>query len=74
MGKLIYGDLDLCGWCVMKYQNMNNNKSIYRCLYDLQKNHREEYMNGNIDWVPLCIDVQRQTLFDGIFAGDRFFL
>ena len=25
IGELGYGDLYLCGWCVIKYQNMNNN-------------------------------------------------
>ena len=51
-GELVYGDLDLYGRCVMKYQNMNNNKSIHKCLYDLKKIPKEEYVTGNIVWVP----------------------
>ena len=43
MGELVHGALDLCGWCVMKYQNRNNNKAIHRCLYDLQKSQRKMY-------------------------------
>ena len=35
IGELVYGDLDLYAWCVMKCQNMNNNKSIHRWFYDL---------------------------------------
>ena len=32
---------------------------------------KEEYINRNIVWVPLCTDVQRQTLFLDTFAGIR---
>ena len=32
----VYGDLDLCGWCVIQCQNMYNNKSIHKYLYDSQ--------------------------------------
>ena len=32
-----------------------------------------DYVNGNIDWVPLCTDLQRQTLFVDTFAGNIFF-
>ena len=39
--------------------NIINNKPIYRCLYDLQKNPKEEYVNGNIVWVPLCTNIQK---------------
>ena len=65
--ELGYGDLDVCGWCVMKDQNTNKNKSIHKYLYDLPKIPKEEY-------IKLCTDVQRQTLFAGIFAGERFFM
>ena len=37
MGKLVYGHLDVCEWCIMKDQNTNQNKSIHKYLYDLQK-------------------------------------
>ena len=60
-GDLVYNDLDLCGWCVMKCQNMNTNKIIHKCLYDMQKIQKEEYVDGNIVWVLLCTDIQRQT-------------
>ena len=39
----------------------------------MQKIPKEEYGNGNIVWVPLCTDVQRQTLFVDTFADNRFF-
>ena len=73
IGELGYGDLYLCGWCVIKYQNMNNNKLIHKCLYDLQKNPKEEYVNGNIVWGQLCTDIQRQNLFVDTFAGNILF-
>ena len=41
----------------MKCQNMNSNKTIHKCLYNLQKIPKEEYINGNIIWVALCTDV-----------------
>ena len=63
IGELVYGDLYVCGWCVMKGQITNQNKSIH-----------EEYINRTIVWVLLCTDVERQTLFFDTFAGDRFFL
>ena len=47
-GDLVYNDLDLCGWCVMKCQNMNTNKIIYKCLYDMQKIQKEEYVNVRV--------------------------
>ena len=59
-GELVYGDLDLCRW-------------FHKCFSDLLKNPKEECVNGNIVWVPLCTDVQRRTSFVDIFAGDRFF-
>ena len=52
----------------MKYQNMNKNKSIHKCIYDMQKKHKEEYVDGNVVSVPLCTDLQRQTLFVDIFS------
>ena len=55
--------LNLCLKCVMQCQNMNNNKPIYRCRYDLQKNPKEEYVNGNIDWVPLCTNNQKYIFY-----------
>ena len=42
---LVYGHLDLCGWCIIKFQNMNRNKAIHKCLYNLQKIRKEEYVN-----------------------------
>ena len=72
-GDVVYGDLDICGWCVMKYQNMNNNKSIHTCIYDMQKFHKEEYADGNMVWVPLYTDLLRQTLFVDIHSGNMFF-
>ena len=47
-GELVYGDLDLYGRCVMKYQNMNNNKSIHKSLYDFQKIPKEKHVDENI--------------------------
>ena len=38
-----------------------------------KKIQKEEYVDGNVVWVPLCIDIQRQTLCVDIFAGNRFF-
>ena len=73
-GELVYGVLDLCGWCVMKCQNMYSNKTIHKCLYELQKYLKEEYVNGNIVWVPLCTNVQIQkNTFVDTFADNRFF-
>ena len=34
---------------------------------------KEEYINRNIVWVPLCTDAQRQTLLVETFTGDRIF-
>ena len=53
---------------------MNKNKSIHTCINDMQKNHKEEYVDGNMVWVPLCTDLLRQTLFVDIHAGKIFFL
>ena len=39
-GDVVYGDLDICGWCVMKCQNMNKNKSFHKCIYDMQKDSK----------------------------------
>ena len=72
-GDVVYGDLDICGWCVMKYQNMNKNKSIHKFIYDMQNMHKEEYVDGNIVWVSLCTNLLRQTLFVDIHLGNRFF-
>ena len=72
-GELVYGGLYLCWWCVIKCQNMNSNKTIHKCLYDFQHTLKEEYANENFVWVPLCTDVQRQTLCDDTFPGNRFF-
>ena len=43
----------------MKCQNMNKNKSIHKCIYDMQKVQKEEYLDGKIVWVPLCTDKHR---------------
>ena len=40
-GDVVYGDLDICGWCVMKCQAMNKNKTIHNCIYDMQKVQKE---------------------------------
>ena len=63
----------VCGWCVLKCQNMSKNKLIHTCIYDIQKIHKEEYVDGNMVWVPLCTDGLRQTLFVDIHSGKRFF-
>ena len=52
---------------------MNKNKSIHKCIYDMQKNHKEEYVDGYIVWVLLCTDLLRHTLFVDIHSGNRFF-
>ena len=70
---LVYNDLDLCGWCVMKCQNMNTHKIIHTCLYDMQQIQKEEYVNVNVVWVPLCTDVQRQILYIDTFTDNSFF-
>ena len=57
----------------MKCQNMNKNKTIHKYIYDMQKIQKEEYVDGNIVWVLLCTDIQRQTLFVDIFAGNSVF-
>ena len=58
----------------MKCQNVNSNKTIHKCFYDLQKIPKEEYLNENVVWVPLCTDVQRQPLCVDTFADNRFFV
>ena len=63
----------VCGWCVLKCQNMSKNKLIHTCIYDIQKIHKEEYVDGNMVWVPLCTNGLRQTLFVDIHSGKRFF-
>ena len=63
----------VCGWCVLKCQNMSKNKLIHTCIYDIQKIHKEEYVDGNMVWVPLCTDVHIQNLFFDTFVGDRLF-
>ena len=72
-GDVVYGDLDICVWCKMKYQNMSKNKPIHTGIYDMQKIHKEEYVDENMVWVPLCTNGLRQTLFVDIHSGNRFF-
>ena len=66
IGELVYGDLELCGVCEMKCQNMNNNKSIHN-IFMICKT-----IPKNIVWVPLYTDVQRQTVFVELLTGNRF--
>ena len=51
---------------------MSKNKSIHRCIYDMQKNHKEEYVDENMVWVPLWTNGLRQTLFVDIHSGNFF--
>ena len=44
-GDVVYGDFDICGWCVMKFQNINKDKTIHKCIYDMQKIQKEEYVD-----------------------------
>ena len=39
----------------------------------MQKIYKEKYVDENVVWVPICTDIQRQTLFVDTFAGDRCF-
>ena len=50
-----------------------SNVLIYdeRKLFSLSK---QDSSNGNIVWVPLCTDKQRQILFVDIFLDNRFFV
>ena len=72
-GDVVYGELDICGWCVLKCQNNCKNKLIQTCIYDIQKIHKESYVDGIMIWVPLNTDILRQTLFVGTHAHKRFF-
>ena len=56
-----------------KCQNMNKNKSVHKCIYDMQKIHIEEYVDGNFIWVSLCTDLLRQLFFVDIHSGNRVF-
>ena len=48
---------------------MSKNKSIHRCIYDMQIIHKEEYVDENMVWVLLCTNGLRQTLFVDIHSG-----
>ena len=52
---------------------MSKNKSIHRCIYDMQIIHKEEYVDENMVWVLLCTNGLRQTLFVDIHSGKSFF-
>ena len=52
---------------------MNTHKIIHTCLYDMQQIQKEEYVNVNVVWVPLCTDVQRQILYIDTFTDNSFF-
>ena len=39
----------------------------------MQKIYKEKYVDENVVWVPICTDIQRQTLFVDTFADNRFF-
>ena len=57
----------------MKCQNNCKNKLIQTCIYDIQKIHKESYVDGIMIWVPLNTDILRQTLFVDTHAHKRFF-
>ena len=52
---------------------MSKNKSIHTCIYDMQKIHKESYVDGIMIWVPLNNDGLRQTLFVDTHVGKIFF-
>ena len=52
---------------------MSKNKSIHTCIYDMQKIHKESYVDGIMIWVPVNTDGLRQTLIINTHLGKRLF-
>ena len=38
-----------------------------------KKFKKKKYVDGNVAWVPLCTDIQKQTICVDIWEGNRCF-
>ena len=54
----------------MKCQKMNSNKRIHKCLYDLYKKNKKEYVNENIVYLELQLRVDQLVLYTWKFLLD----
>lgn len=73
-GKVVYGNLDICGWVIIKKNNIYVEKNARKCINELQQINEEEIINGQIVWFhyvrinkdkhSLWIYISWQNMFD----------